>query len=56
MAGRNPQTAAKRAREQALREKKERKRQRRADAAAARLAAPETPETAPLDQPDDDAE
>lgn len=38
MASRNPQTAAKRAREQALKEKRERKRQRRADAAAAREA------------------
>jgi hypothetical protein len=46
MASKNPQTAAKRAREQALREKRERKRQRRLDAAAARLTGPEKgPET-----------
>jgi hypothetical protein len=38
MASRNPQTAAKRAREQALKEKRERKKQRRADAIAARNA------------------
>jgi hypothetical protein len=39
MAARNPQSMAKRAREQALREKRERKREKKADAAASRAAA-----------------
>ena len=39
MATRNPQTMAKRAREQAVREKRELKRARKAEAAAARRAA-----------------
>jgi hypothetical protein len=39
MAARNPQTMAKRAREQALKERRERKRAKKAEAAAARAAA-----------------
>ena len=43
MATRNPQTMAKRAREQAVRERRERKRAKKAEAAAARAAAKHAP-------------
>jgi len=43
MAARNPQTMAKRAREQAVRERRERKQAKKAEAAAARAAAKATP-------------
>jgi hypothetical protein len=39
MASRNPQTMAKRAREQAVKERRDRKRAKKAEAAAARAAA-----------------
>jgi hypothetical protein len=45
MAKRNPQTAAKRAREQAKREKRERKQETKAAAAAAKLEQPAASET-----------
>ena len=53
MATRNPQTMAKRAREQAVRERRDRKREKRSEAAAARRAAADqtTDETAPLGEP-----
>jgi hypothetical protein len=41
MAGRNPQTMAKRAREQAVKERRDRKRAKKAEAAAERAAARE---------------
>jgi len=44
MAGRNPQTQAKRARELALREKRERKQVKKADAAAAKKAGDDAPD------------
>jgi hypothetical protein len=43
MATKNPQTAAKRAREQALRERRERKRAKKAEVAAERAAAKHAP-------------
>jgi hypothetical protein len=43
MASRNPQTAAKRAREQALKERRERKRAKKAEVAAERAAAKHAP-------------
>ena len=43
MASRNPQTAAKRAREQALKERRERKRAKKAGVAAERAAAKDAP-------------
>ncbi len=43
MGSRNPQSAAKRARELALRERRERKRVKKAEAAAERAAAKEPP-------------
>jgi len=42
-ARRNPQTMAKRAREQAVKERRERKRAKKAEAAAARAAARDAP-------------
>ena len=43
MAGRNPQTHAKRARELAVKERRERKRAKKAEAAAQRAAGVDTP-------------
>jgi hypothetical protein len=43
MASRNPQTMAKRAREQAVRERRERKQAKKAEAAAERAAAKHAP-------------
>jgi len=54
MAQKNPQTLAKRARENALREKRERKREKKAEAAAARRAAGDV--EAPASAGNDDAE
>lgn len=53
MAGKNPQTHAKRARELALREKRERKREKKAEAAA-RRAAGELPADDTVETLDDD--
>jgi hypothetical protein len=54
MAGRNPQTQAKRARELALKEKRERKREKKAERAAAAAAAEADPTSASTEEPADD--
>jgi hypothetical protein len=52
MARRNPQTLAKRQREQAKREKRERKQQKKAEAAAARAGEQTPADTDPQSEPE----
>lgn len=55
MASKRPQTIAKRAREQAVKEKRERKRQKKLDAAAAKLAALEEPQDPDAERLEEDS-
>lgn len=53
MTKRNPETMAKRSREQAVKERRDRKRERKAEAAAARSAAQNSTNAPPSQEPPD---